>query len=156
MPDAIVHRLTLGPSRTLIATLSALHVTGLAIVWIVTLPAWSQAGLSILLAASLIHAVAMHGRRALARSTLELNWGSEPGWLGYKTRTGLVETGTVLHSTFVASYLTVINLKLPGSVWPRHVVIFPDACRADEFRQLRVWLRLRGQPASAEAHMPAE
>ncbi len=156
MPTSIVHRLSLGSSRRLIATLCVVHGAGLAIAWTAALPVWSQSGLSLLLAANLIHAVAMHGRRSMAGSVIELNWGGEPGRLDYKTRAGQVETGTILHSTFVAPYLTVINVKSPGSRWPCHVVIFPDACRNNDFRKLRVWLRLRGLPVAGDARLSAE
>ena len=47
----------------------------------------------------------------------------------------------VLEDSFVASYLTVVNLKLEGKFLPLSLVIVVDSLDAEEFRQLRVWLR---------------
>ncbi|MBL0010540.1 MAG: hypothetical protein IPP22_05050 [Nitrosomonas sp.] len=44
-------------------------------------------------------------------------------------------------STFVAPYLTVLNIKPMGKFFTRSIVILPDGIDAEEFRQLRVWLR---------------
>jgi len=47
----------------------------------------------------------------------------------------------VLEDSFVAPYLTVINLKLEGKFFPRSLIILGDSLDVEEFRQLRVWLR---------------
>lgn len=47
----------------------------------------------------------------------------------------------ILGNTFVAPYLTVLNLKPVGKFFTRSIVILPDGVDAEEFRQLRVWLR---------------
>lgn len=44
-------------------------------------------------------------------------------------------------STFVAPYLTVLNMKPVGKFFTCSVVILLDGIDAEEFRQLRVWLR---------------
>ena len=48
---------------------------------------------------------------------------------------------SVLDSSFVAAYLTVLNLKISGSRWRRNMLITPDRVDGDAFRQVRVWLR---------------
>lgn len=54
---------------------------------------------------------------------------------------GLDSLVNVLPSSFVAAYLTVLNLKIVTSPWRRNILITPDRVDADAFRQLRVWLR---------------
>lgn len=48
---------------------------------------------------------------------------------------------SVLEDSFVAPFLTVVNLKLEGKFLPQSLVIVVDSLDVDEFRQLRVWLR---------------
>ncbi|MCC7092540.1 MAG: hypothetical protein IT524_11415 [Nitrosomonas sp.] len=47
----------------------------------------------------------------------------------------------VLQDSFVAPYLTVVNLKLEGKFFPQSAVILADSLDVEEFRQLRIWLR---------------
>lgn len=54
---------------------------------------------------------------------------------------GLDSAASVLPSSFVAAYLTVLNLKISGSRWRRNMLLTPDRVDGDVFRQLRVWLR---------------
>jgi toxin CptA len=49
----------------------------------------------------------------------------------------------LLGTSFVAPYLTVLNLRLSNKRWPQHVVLMPDTVPADAFRRLRVWLKWR-------------
>ncbi len=48
---------------------------------------------------------------------------------------------SVLEDSFVAPFLTVVNLKLEGKFLPQSLVIVVDSLDVEEFRQLRVWLR---------------
>ncbi len=57
------------------------------------------------------------------------------------TRSGESQTCTILNSTFVAPYLTVLDLQLTDKFLMRSVVIFPDSIDTEEFRRLRVLLR---------------
>lgn len=54
---------------------------------------------------------------------------------------GIKTKAIVLPSSFVASYLTVLNLKLGSAIWRRNMILTPDRMDEDSFRQLRVWLR---------------
>jgi len=56
-------------------------------------------------------------------------------------RSGETIVCSILGSTFVAPYLIVLNLKPAGKSFMRSVVILADGIDAEEFRQLRVWLR---------------
>ncbi|WP_394807390.1 protein YgfX [Nitrosomonas sp.] len=57
------------------------------------------------------------------------------------TRSDELIVCSILGSTFVAPYLTVLNLQPVGKFFTCSVVILPDSIDAEEFRQLRVWLR---------------
>lgn len=59
-------------------------------------------------------------------------------------RAGRVRRGTLRGDSFVSSFLTVVNCRLPGRPRRVSVVILPDAADAEEFRRLRVWLRWKG------------
>lgn len=57
------------------------------------------------------------------------------------TRSDELIVCSILGSTFVAPYLTVLNLQPVEEFFTCSVVILPDSIDAEEFRQLRVWLR---------------
>lgn len=62
---------------------------------------------------------------------------------------GLVSMVSILPSSFVAAYLTVLNLKTGTSRWRRNLLLAPDRVDAEAFRRLRVWLRW-GYPGSGQ------
>ncbi|MNC95848.1 hypothetical protein D3C83_130640 [compost metagenome] len=68
----------------------------------------------------------------------------------FRTRSGQWRRGTVLGSTFVAPYLTVLNLKVDGRRRTYHAVVMADSVAADEYRRLSVWLRWRKTAADDE------
>jgi toxin CptA len=67
----------------------------------------------------------------------------DDGALSFQTRRGEWHECTLLGSSFVAPYLTVLNLKSEGSRHTNRVVIMPDSATPEEFRRLRIWLRWR-------------
>lgn len=56
--------------------------------------------------------------------------------------------GELLGSSYVTSFLSVINLRVADERRMRSVVLLPDSIGRDEYRRLRVWLRWR-PPVSA-------
>ncbi|MFO1290082.1 MAG: protein YgfX [Nitrosomonas sp.] len=58
-----------------------------------------------------------------------------------QTRSGQQLHWHIQGSSFVTPYLTVLSLKSNQSFFDRSIVIFPDSINAEQFRQLRVWLR---------------
>ena len=52
----------------------------------------------------------------------------------------------VLGSTYVISFLTILNLKRTDSGRITRAVILPDSLDAEDFRKLRVWLRWKRDP----------
>jgi len=133
-------KLAIRPSRQLALLLGLAHAAAAGACLVVAMPVFLKIVLVLVVGASCGRA--LYGP-ALLRSpraivALEI---SEGGALLFQTRRGDWEKGTLLDSSFVAPYLTVLNLKSEGGRFARHVVILPDSVAADEFRRLRVWLR---------------
>jgi len=63
------------------------------------------------------------------------------GELSAMRKDGLNSAASVQPSSFVAAYLTVLNLKVSDSRWRKNLVLTPDRVDAEAFRLLRVWLR---------------
>ncbi len=55
----------------------------------------------------------------------------------------------VLGSTYVMPFLTILNLRDGDSGALRRVTLLPDSLEADDFRQLRVWLRWKKDSAQS-------
>jgi toxin CptA len=76
---------------------------------------------------------------------LELN---SKGELHVQRQDGKKQSVTVLADSVVLPYLTILNLKMDGRRWHRHMLITPDRVESNAFRQLRVWLRWGRQTVS--------
>lgn len=80
-------------------------------------------------------------------ATLSLPWSYVGLELDYKgelrliRKDGTSSAATVLHSSFMAEYLTILNVKLEHSRWRRNLILTPDRVESGAYRQLRVWLR---------------
>jgi toxin CptA len=156
LPPQLAVRLK--PSRRLAAMLSFAHFAAIGLLWPLILPASAKLAGSALLAVSLVFYLR---RYALLRSpdsvmSIEL---SEEMICTLETRRGDRFVCTLLGSSFVAPYLTLLELKplkrqesaksTSHSGGPRRwrgffarsIVILPDAIDAEQFRQLRVLLR---------------
>ncbi|HEU4707981.1 MAG TPA: protein YgfX, partial [Methylophilaceae bacterium] len=57
----------------------------------------------------------------------------------------------VLPESFVAPYLTILNLRVLGRIRRRHLLLTPGGVDMEAFRQLRVWLRWGNQTSSGVA-----
>lgn len=148
----------LKPSRRLAAMLSVAHFAAIGLLWPLILPVSAKLAGSAMLVVSLVFYLR---RYALLRSpdsvmNIEL---SEEMICTLETRRGDRIVCTLLGSSFVAPYLTLLELKPlkrqestklpPPSGRPkrrrrffaRSIVILPDGIDAEQFRQLRVLLR---------------
>ena len=137
---------SLSPSHILAAILILAHGAAITVVALVGMQQWLQLLAIAALLANLAYVVA---RAALLRGSsavvaLEV---TSDNALSIQTRSGEWIECEVLGSTYVVSFLTVLNLREieKGSV--RHIMILPDSMDAEDFRRLRVWLRWkRGTP----------
>ncbi len=135
-------RLVLRPSYRLAAILAAAGL-GACIV-VVVMPMMLSLKIIICVPAALaaIYFIAQHALLSLPWSLIGLDLNSR-NELTVTDRRGMQVAVTIMPSTFVAAYLTVLNVKLDTRFWQRSLVLTPDRVDEDAFRQLRVWLRWR-------------
>jgi toxin CptA len=154
----------LKPSMRLAVILGMAHVAAIGLLWPLMVPPGIKLGGSALLAASLVLYWRHHIARRSRRSILGFELTEDMNCI-LETKEGNIAC-SILGSSFVAPYLAVLELKpldlLPeggkdgsaaatGRWWnwwkkrrklfPRSLVILPDAIDAEAFRQLRVLLR---------------
>jgi toxin CptA len=132
--------LQLQPSRTLGMLLAAAHLLSLLLIWVMPLILTMQLATSLLLAASFLFHLRRDGRLAAPNSITRLRFSADCLCV-YQTRDGAWHEATVLGSSLVSPWLSVLNLKPDGRRMPRHAVIFPDSADAEGRRKLRVLLR---------------
>lgn len=130
-------RVTLHPSRQLRRWLAALHLAAGGALWLADLPVvWQGAGTTLLFASLLYY------RRPEAPVTLR---GKEDGSLEIR-RDGDWEQIELLADSLVLPVLTVLRYQFPGKCRARTLVVLADSLPGEDFRRLRVWLRLKAQP----------
>jgi toxin CptA len=139
-------RVTLKSSLYLTIVLTTAHIASASLLILLALPLWTKVALAASVAMSLAHALRHHALRRNRTSPVALEL-HEDDRAAVQMRDGEWHEARVLPTTFVTPLLTVINLKLPGRLRARHVVIVPDGVRADDFRALRVTLRWRYRSA---------
>lgn len=151
----------LKPSMRLAVTLSLAHISAIGLLWPLMLPAIVQLTGSAILALSLVFHLRRYALLSLPASVTGLELSDEM-ICTLELRRGERITCTLLGSSFVAPYLTVLELKplripesgesMPALTPPvlrppprifsgRSVTILPDGIDAEAFRQLRVLLR---------------
>jgi len=136
-------RVGLRPSRWLTAILAVAHGNAATMVALVPIALWLQIACISALALSLVICVR---RIALLRdpdsvAALEI---STDNVLTVQTQSGGRVECVVLPSTYVAAYLSVLNLREIDRGSVRHVIVVRDSADADDFRNLRTWLRWKG------------
>ena len=136
-------KISIKPSRRLALLLCLAHVAAAGAVLAIDLPIWLKILLVLLICAS---CAAYSYSTALLRSggaVVGLEIGDDDA-LSFQTRRGEWREGTLLGSSFVSPYLTILNIGTAGRFFARHVVIMPDGIDAEDFRRLRVRLRWGG------------
>lgn len=132
--------LTLGPSQRLTVLLALAHGCAAVALWLVALPLAVTLPATLALAGNLAWTLRRdalrHSPNALVALTLYPDCRCQ-----FTTRAGVTQEATLLGSSFVAPYLTVLNLHPEGRRLARHAVILGDAVDAEAFRKLRVKLK---------------
>lgn len=130
------------PSNRLAAILSLAHLVTAGLLWILELPLDIKTIAAFALVFSLIYYLRQDVLLTANNAVVffELTDEMECALI---TRSGELMVCSILGSTYVAPYLTVLNVQPVGKFFMRSVVILPDGIDAEEFRQLRVWLRWR-------------
>ena len=140
-------RIELRPSRVLAVVCTVAHIAAIALLTFAGIEMWLWFIMAAAIAVSCIATV----RTALLippRSTSAIEITGDDIF-SVQTRSAQWLECEVLDSTYVASFLTVINLREKSAGKRRHVVLCPDGVDPEDFRKLRVWLRWhRDAPAS--------
>jgi len=134
--------IAVGPSRRLAGVLVGMHGFAAAMFWLAPLPHWLAALLMPVLIGSAWHTLLRDGFRTQRHSLIALRLAAD-GRCEFQTRAGAWREAALLGSSFVAPYLTMLNLKPAGGRLAKHLVILPDAVNVEDFRRLRVWLKWR-------------
>jgi toxin CptA len=133
-------KIALRPSRMLTAILLIAHGAAIVLIVLVGLPPWLQ----VIAIGVLVASLAFYVRQtALLRSpdaVIAIEIASDDAF-SIQTRRGDWLGCEVLGSTYVASFLTLLNLRELDKGAVRHAAILPDSTDAEDFRRLRVWLR---------------
>ena len=136
-PLLVVH---LKPSRNLAVILGFAHFAAAGLLWPLALPVVVKLAGAAVLAVSLIFYLRHYALLRSPRAVVAFELSDEMACT-LETRRGERIGCALLGSSFVAPYLTVLNLKPEEKFFTRSVVILADAIDAEEFRQLRVLLR---------------
>lgn len=139
-------RVSLRPSRRLALFMIAAHACALGISLTLRLPWWAIG----LLATAIVASAVIHVRAALLKtvsSIVALEFADDCA-CKLETRRGELRDAAVLGSSFVAPYLTIINLRIEGRRFVRHAVLLPDSLDPNAFRELRVLLRWKWKGSS--------
>ena len=121
------------PSRRLLLILSVAHGAAIAAVLASTEPSWLAAVLLLSIGASLARQ-----RRILPGENLVLHG---DGRLEAVAADGTPSEGLVHPHTLVLSFLVVLLYRRDGRL--RSLTLLDDSLAAEDFRQLRLWLRWR-------------
>lgn len=133
-------------SKTLAAILAVAHGIAILLILAVGLPQWLQAVAVAALVVSMVYYVRQTALLRSPAAVVAIEIGSDDAF-SVRIRRGDWRACEVLGSTYVASFMTVLNLRDLGTKAVRHAVILPDSMNGEDFRRLRVWLRWkRGTP----------
>lgn len=135
-------RLDFSPSYGLAGGLIVAHAAALFAVWIIDWPLW----LKIAVSATLLASCGLHVRRnALLwspRSVTALLLKSD-GRAEAMLRNGTTMVGMQTSGSFVHPWFTSIIWRPQDFRFSRAIGVLPDSLPAEQFRELRVWLKWR-------------
>jgi toxin CptA len=129
-------------SRSLTLIILAMHALTFILALSLPLPFFVKLAAAPLLAASLLYSVRGEARRAMAGSVTAIMLLPDGG-IEVQTRRRGRQAAKLQAGSFVTPQLTVLRYRLKDRFISSHVVIFPDAVEAEDFRRLRVHLRWR-------------
>lgn len=161
-PFLVVH---LKSSRTLGAVLGFAHFAAIVLLWPLMMPPSAKLAGSALLVISLVFYLRRYALLHSPDSVSSLEVTDEMICI-LNTCDGRQITCALLGSSFVAPYLTVLDLKplkidktdasprQSSRYFSRSVAILPDGINPEEFRQLRVLLRWKWRNQRGELSRP--
>ncbi len=137
----------LKPSRRLILILSLAHLVAASALWPLVLSIAIKLTGVALVVTSLIYYLRKDALLSAKNAVVALEISDEMQCT-LTTQSDASIVCAIQGNTFVAPYLTVLNLKPEKQLFTRSVVIFPDAIDAETFRKLRVLLRWKWRGVS--------
>ena len=140
-------RLRLRPSRLLAGALALLHAIALFSA-MSSLDAWAALVVSSGVVFSAVWVIG-EALQVWPGSALEVELRAD-GSAAWRDRHGTLHEGTVARSSHVSYRLVTLGLSGRGRR-QRWLVLLPDSAAAEDFRKLRLWLRLR---AAGPEHSP--
>jgi len=143
-----VQRIQLKASSALAAILLIAYGAAIFLIAVVNLPQWLQLIAIAILIASLVSYVRKTALLFSPEAAVAIEIASDDS-LSIQTARGDWIACEVVDSTYVGSFLTVLNLRELNKRVVRHLIILPDSADGDEFRRLRVWLRWKRGEASS-------
>lgn len=148
-------RVDLRPSYQLALIQVTAHAASGVVTILLHVPLAAKLAISFLIGVSLVHALSHHAfrRGSSALVAIELR---ENGTIAVQTRDGTWRDVHMLGTSYVTPLLTVLNMKLDGFRFTRHLVVMPDMIEADDYRQLRVRLRWKKKPAEGATCVNAD
>ena len=140
--------LTLRPSRRLDILLLAAHLGALAALSAISIPDWIKMTLLLLICCS----AGIAWQRARGRSRIVSLTLRADGKLEYARLNGESGEAQPHPHTTVTPQLTLLLLRFGKRL--EALVLMPDSLPAEEFRQLRLWLRWRVEASAKKPRFP--
>ncbi len=138
---AVPLQLEIKPSRILFVVLLLFHLSAIAILITLSMPAVITFVLSIVLILIGAHLVSLHALRSSEKAVTKIIWDANDEWLlsGRARQNVKVD---LLGDSYVHPKLTILRFKEPDKIWSNNVVLLKDNIDENDFRRLRVRLNL--------------
>lgn len=133
-------RIDIKPSRRLALLTALAHGAAAAAVVAVEFPPWVTTTLLFAIGVNCAAGLRRHAFLLHPESIIALRIGNEEE-VQVELRGGECNPCTLLSTTFVSPWLSVLNLSAGEGAPARHTVLFEDSLDAEDFRRLRVRLR---------------
>jgi hypothetical protein len=145
MHEPAALHIELAPSRLAAAAIVVGVIATAALVAWLPVPSWLRAGAAIALGGYAIALMRIWANPTARRSAVSLVLGPSR-YIVITERGGRRLEGLVQADSYVGGVLTTIVMRPAGARWSRSIAILPDMLSADDFRRLRVRLRLAQAP----------
>ena len=146
-------RVHLRPSHSLAWALVVAHAASACVLIPLDLATGFKIALVVLIAFALAHSLWRTVLLRDPRSVVGIRL-LEGDRIDVQTSDGEWHEARLLGTTYVTPLLTVLNLRLVGRRFARHVVIAPDSADAAELRRMRVRLRWACVPQTSKTGVP--
>ena len=142
-------QLALMPSSLLVRVIGLAALTAVLVLLFLPVPVFLKCLLMGLVLLAAVHAYRRHAMLTAPDAIVRLSLNPESG-LEMERRDGQTRLVTVREDSFVAAWLTVLNLRSVEGRQCHTLLLLADNVDPAAFRQLRVWLKWgREVPASA-------